>query len=434
MNSAVQQLQDEPNRVSSKPRAGDKKLSIALLGYRCNPFSGGQGVYIRNVSAGLAELGHQVDVISGQPYPDLIEHKNIKLIKLPSLNLYGSGDEIVGYSAKRLLSFTDTFEWCSYQTGGFPEPYTFGRRVFRYLKDNHQKYDIIHDNQTLSWGIADLEQLTDKLVTTIHHPITFDRDIALAHTQTIGLRLLVRRWHHFLNMQTKVARKLRRIITVSENSRSDIAASFASDPSAIEIIPNGINTKLYRPLPEIKRIPGCIITTASADQPLKGTQHLIPAIAALRKSHPEIRLVFIGKPKEDGPTAKLIREHTLADCIEFVHGISNQEVVRRYAQATIAVVPSEYEGFGLPAAEAMACGVPVVSTNGGALAEVVGDAGLIVTKGDPQALTTAMDQLLRDAELREAYAQKGRAHIMQHFSAPRAAELLEAYYLKVLDP
>ena len=410
-----------------------RPLRIALLGYRCNPFSGGQGVYIRNVSAGLAARGHHVDVISGQPYPDLVAHPNIRLIKLPGLNLYGEPSEVAPFHLRRLLSFTDVFEWLSYLSGGFPEPYTFGRRVYKYLQSAGAGYDIIHDNQTLSWGVLKLARLSTPLITTIHHPITFDRDIAVNHAPSLGLRLLIRRWHHFLNMQTKVAARLPHIITVSENSRSDIQAAFNTAPQNIDVVPNGIDTQLYTPRPHIPRQPGCIITTASADQPLKGTQYLVPAIAQLRKHIPGLKLIFIGKPKPDGTTARLMREHGLTDCIEFIHGISNEQLVDLYARSSIAVVPSEYEGFGLPAAEAMSCGVPLVSTDGGALAEVVGDAGLIVPRADAAALASAMQQLLGDDSLRQQLATRGRARIMKLFSAEQAAGALERYYYRVLD-
>ena len=427
MQTAVSVVDD----CESAPQAS-RPLKIALLGYRCNPFSGGQGVYIRNVSAGLAARGHQVDVISGQPYPDLVDHPNIRLIKLPGLNLYGGPGEVAPIGWRNLLSFTDQFEWWSYQSGGFPEPYTYGRRVHRYLREHHGEYDLIHDNQTLSWGVLQLADLPLPLITTIHHPIAFDLQIALSHAPTIGLRLLIRRWHHFLSMQTKVARRLPHIVTVSENSRRDIQSAFDLPSSRIDVVPNGIDMDVYRPLPHITRQPGCIITTASADQPLKGTQHLVPAIAQVRKQVPHLKLIFVGKPKPEGTTAKLIEQHQLSDCIEFVHGISNEELVELYAKASIAVVPSEYEGFGLPAAEAMACGVPVVSTDGGALAEVVSGVGVVVPKADPAALAEALASLLNDEARQHTMAQAGREHVMQHFSAQQAALEMEQYYNRVL--
>ena len=427
----MQALASDPE-VKPNPEAR-RRLRIALLGYRCNPFSGGQGVYIRNVSLGLANLGHQVDVISGAPYPILANHPNIKLIKVEGLNLYGTPEEQPKRTLRTWCSRINLFEWWSFKTGGFPEPYTFGERVYRLLKSGAHEYDVIHDNQTLSWGIVKLAKSSLPVITTIHHPITFDRDIALAHSSGIGSRLLIRRWHNFLNMQAKVAKSLPHIITVSENSRRDIQSAFNTPSDRLHVVPNGIDLSLYRPLADIQRQDNCIITTASADQPLKGTQYLIPALAQVRDQRPDLRVIFIGKPKEDGPTAALIEQHQLNNCIEFIHGISDAQIVELYATATLAVVPSEYEGFGLPAAEAMACGVPVVSTNGGALPEVVGDAGLVVQKSNANALAGAINRLLDDKSERESLSARGRLRIETHFSAARAAQMLEEYYYRILD-
>jgi len=270
------------------------------------------------------------------------------------------------------------------------------------------------------------------LLTTIHHPITWDRDIALAHSDDWRARLLIRRWHHFLTMQTRVARRLQHIVTVSERSRQDICRAFAIDPERIHVIHNGIDTETFYPEPSIARNPWQLITTASADQPLKGTQHLIPAFAELCARHPRLSLVFIGRPKPGGKTEELIRRLGVAERIRFVHGISADEIRHLYASSAIAVVPSEYEGFGFPAGEAMACGLPVVSTDGGALPEVVGDAARMVPVGDVPSLTAAIDELLREPALREKLARAGMNRILQQFTWQRAAEQMTALYHSVI--
>jgi len=407
----------------------DAPLRVALLGYRSNPYSGGQGVYLKHVSRALVALGHRVDVISGEPYPEL--DPEVGLVKLPGLNLFAAANHVTALRPRHLLSWTDTFEWLSMATGGFPEPYTYGRRVAQRLKRNGGGYDIVHDNQCLSWGTLKLRDQVP-LVTTIHHPITWDRDIALASATSTSERLLIRRWHNFLRMQRSVARRLDHIVTVSQRSQRDIARAFAIDPGRIQVIPNGIDTDTFRPEPSIARNPWQLITTASADQPLKGTQHLIPAFAELCKRHPRLSLVFIGRPKPGGATEKLIDRHGVRQRIRFVHGISTSEIRHLYASSAIAVVPSEYEGFGLPAGEAMACGVPVVSTDGGALPEVVGDAGCIVAAGSPAELAAAVDALLCDGRLRERYGVAGRARVIEKFSWTDAAERLVGVYRQII--
>jgi glycosyltransferase involved in cell wall biosynthesis len=413
----------------SKPSQRAQPLRIALLGYRSNPYSGGQGVYLKYLSAALADAGHQVDVISGEPYPELDER--VTLRALPGLNLYAADNHLTALRPRHLRSWTDTFEWLSMASGGFPEPYTFGRRVARLLREARADYDLIHDNQCLSWGTLALQD-RQPLLTTIHHPITWDRDIALAHASDWRQRLLIRRWHHFLAMQGKVARRLKHIVTVSERSRQDIARAFSIDADRIHVIHNGIDTATFRPEPSIARNPWQLITTASADQPLKGTQHLIPAFARLAARYPRLSLVFVGRPKSGGATERLIEAHGVSDRIRYVHGIETDEIRYLYASSAICVVPSEYEGFGFPAGEAMACGTPVVSTDGGALPEVVGDAARVVPVGNPEALAGAIDELLNDAPARTKLSEAGRARMLEKFSWTNAARRMVDLYDQII--
>ncbi len=408
-------------------------LRVALLGYRSNPYSGGQGIYLKYLSRALVGAGHQVDVISGEPYPEL--DPRVRLVKLPGLNLFEAPNHVTALRPRHLLSATDTFEWFSMLTGGFPEPYTFGRRLARHfvrLARQGIPYDVVHDNQCLSWGTLELQQRGVPLVTTIHHPITWDRKIALAHAKDWGHRLLIRRWHHFLRMQGRVARQLRHIVTVSERSRQDICDAFDIAPERVHVIHNGIDTEVFYPEPDVPREDWLLITTASADQPLKGSQHLLPAFATLCERFPRLRLVFVGKPKPGGATDALIRRLGVGNRIEFLHGVSAEEFRRLYARSTLAVVPSEYEGFGLPAGEAMASGIPVVSTDGGALPEVVGDAGRIVPARDPAALAAAIAELLQNPAARASLGRRGRQRILQNFSWSRAATALTELYGQVL--
>ncbi|MEQ9003775.1 MAG: glycosyltransferase family 4 protein, partial [Pseudomonadales bacterium] len=299
---------------------------------------------------------------------------------------------------------------------------------FRDLARRGAGYDIVHDNQSLSWGVLSLQRQGIPLVATIHHPITWDRDIALAHASDWGHRLLIRRWHNFLGMQTRVAGRLQQIVTVSERSKRDICSAFDIRPERIRVIANGIDTDTFRPEPGVTRDPWQLVTTASADQPLKGTQYLIPAFATLCQQFPQLRLVFVGKPKPGGSTEALIRGLGVGDRIEFRHGISADEFRALYARSSIAVVPSEYEGFGLPAGEAMACGTPVVSTDGGALPEVVGNAGRIVPARNPAALTQAIGELLGNPAERARLGGLGRARMLERFSWTRAAAALTELY------
>jgi len=416
----------EPSLSNGRSRS----LRIALLGYRSNPFSGGQGIYIAALARALTDAGHQVDVISGPPYPVL--DSDIPLIRIPSLDLYAVDNHVTALRLAHFRSATDLCEYFSMLTGGFPEPWTFGRRVLPWLLRHGRHYDIIHDNQSLCYGLLGLKRHGFPLVATIHHPIQRDRDIALAHATDWQHRLLIRRWHSFLGMQTRVVRRLGHLVTVSEASRTDIADAFGIPAERIDVIHNGIDCDHFRPLPDRTREPDLLLTVASADQPLKGLGYLLDALHGLREDHPALRLLVIGRPKEDGATLRHIQRLGLTDRVEFRHGISRDELVDCYARATLAVVPSLYEGFGLPAGEAMACGVPVVSSSGGALAEVVGDAGLLVPPGDAHALAAAIASLLNDPERRLGLAARGRNRVLQQFSWPVAARRFGDYYADML--
>ena len=415
--------------TATAPQPAQRPLRIALLGYRSQPYGGGQGVYLRYLSKALVEAGHEVDVISGPPYPHL--DPRVSLIELPSLDLFENG--LASLRPRHLRSLTNVIEWTSKLTGGFAEPYTFGRRVVKLLKRQGKSYDLIHDNQSLSYGMLELQSMGVPLVTTVHHPITSDLRIALAATDRWHERLLIRRWHSFLRMQQNVVKKLRNVITVSDCSRQDIARDFGLQPAGIHLVHNGIDTATFRPLPEVTRRPLQLMATASADAPLKGVRYLLEAFAQLLKQFPELKLLLVSKLQPGGDSERLVHSLGLAPYIRLVSGISTEELVRHYAQSTIAVVPSVYEGFGLPAGEAMACGVPVVSTDGGALPEVLGDAGVLVPAKDSNALAQALADLLHDPGRRNELAEQGRQRILEKFSWDVCALEMTRYYYDVID-
>lgn len=410
--------------------AAGRPLRIALLGYRSHPHVGGQGIYLYYLSKALVDLGHQVDVISGPPYPQL--DSRVRLIQLPSLDLYAHPNPHRALRARHLLSWADFYEWWSKLSGGFGEPYCFGRRLVSYFKTHKPHYDLIHDNQSLCYGLLQLQRRGYKVLATVHHPITRDRDLALAAATSKGQAWLIRRWYSFLAMQQQVVNKLNHLLTVSAQSRADITQAFGRAAEDIQVIPNGVDTSLFKPLAHIQREPLRLITTASSDQPLKGLSVLLRALAQLRGEFPRLQLVVIGKLKAEGATQRELDELGLAEAVQFISGISSEQMVEEYARATIAVVPSLYEGFGLPAAEAMACGIALVCSDGGALPEVVGDAAKLVKAGDVQQLAEALRELLKNAAARQHLGEAGRAHIEQQLSWQCVGKQLENYYREIL--
>ncbi|MGW6771445.1 glycosyltransferase family 4 protein [Streptomyces sp. NPDC055037] len=400
---------------------GDRPLRIALLSYKGNPFCGGQGVYVRHLSRELARLGHSVEVIGAQPYPVLDE--GIPLTELPSLDLYRQPDPFRTPRRDEFRDWIDGLEVATMWTGGFPEPLTFSLRARRHLAARAGQFDVVHDNQTLGYGL--LGDLGAPLVTTIHHPITVDRRLDLEAAENWRRRASVRRWYGFTRMQKRVARRLPSVLTVSGSSKQEITDHLGVRADRIEVVHIGADTELFSPDPAVPEIPGRIVTTASADVPLKGLVHLVEALAKLRTEHPGAHLVVVGRRAEDGPVAQAIERYGLEDAVEFVKGVSDAELVDLVRGARIACVPSLYEGFSLPAAEAMATGTPLVATTGGAIPEVAGVDGetcLAVPPGDAGALAHALGRLLDDPELRARLGAAGRERVLARFTWARAAQ------------
>lgn len=420
----------------SGPQGNRKKkssldgLKICLLTYRGNPTSGGQGVYINYLSRALCDLGHQVDVISGPPYPEL--NGDIALHKLPGLDLYNP-DHLFRPARYRDLALpVNQLEFLSMCLGGFPEPLTFGMRVRKYFRTEKPAYDIVHDNQCLAYGILGLSRMGYPAVATIHHPITVDRDAELEAAPSLIKKLKVRRWYSFLGMQKRVSRRMARIITVSECSKRDISKDFGVSENRFRVVPNGINTDFFYPLPGVKRADNQLLVTNSADTPLKGLRYLLEAVASIRKQR-DVRLTVIGAPKKDGQIARLARDLGFNGALRFTGRIEYSDFARYYAEATLAVIPSLYEGFGMPAGEAMACGTPVISTSGGALPEVVGNAGVIVPPGDRGALEEAILYLLDHPEKRQELGQAGLRRVQGAFTWRHAALKTVDVYREAID-
>ncbi|MBC2873994.1 MULTISPECIES: glycosyltransferase family 4 protein [Streptomyces] len=403
------------------PAGDDAPLRIALLSYKGNPFCGGQGVYVRHLSRELARLGHSVEVIGAQPYPVLDE--GVTLTELPSLDLYRQPDPFRTPKRDEYRDWVDALEVGTMWTGGFPEPLTFSLRARRHLAARRGDFDVVHDNQTLGYGL--LADLGAPLVTTVHHPVTVDRRLELdAAGDDWKRRLSVRRWYGFTRMQERVARCLPSIVTVSGSSRQEIVDHLGVRPERVHVVPIGADTDLFSPDPSVPVIPGRIVTTSSADVPLKGLVYLVEALAKVRTENPDAHLVVVGRRADDGPVARAIETYGLEGAVEFVKGISDAELVNLVRGAQVACVPSLYEGFSLPAAEAMATGTPLVATTGGAIPEVAGPDGetcLAVPPGDADALAGALKRLLGDGELRRRLGAAGRERVLARFTWRQAA-------------
>ena len=411
-------------------------LRVALVTYRGNPQSGGQGVYTHYLSRELVALGHRVTVFSGQPYPTLAP--GVELVEVPSLDLYRPDHPFRRPRREEFRDLLDVAEWGLMCTAGFPEPLTFSVRLARELhRRGRGAFDVVHDNQCLGYGMLRVLRDGFPMVATVHHPITVDRALDLAQAQAAGWRkqLAVRRWYGFVRMQKRVLRRVPRLLTVSESSARDLCREMGARKEQLRVAPVGVDTSLFRPLPAVARVPGRLVTTASADVPMKGMTPLLEALAKVcTERHAE--LVIVGPPRADGAVAPAVERLGLEGAVTVAGIVSAERLVELYAEAEVAVVPSLYEGFSLPAIEAMACGVPLVTTTGGALPEVVGRDGetaLLAPPGDPSALAAALGRALDDSALRERLGAAGRARVVERFSWRRTAELTEAQYYEVIE-
>jgi glycosyltransferase involved in cell wall biosynthesis len=409
----------------------DAPLSLAYLTYRGKPHVGGQGVYTRHLTRALVDLGHSVEVFAGQPYPVLDDR--VELTKLPSLDLFNDyypGRFPAPWEFKTRYDFLET---AVFSTGQFPEPLAFSARVHHHLRERLGEFDLVHDNQCLGYGIAKLEEQIP-LIVTLHHPITRDRMLEMEAAPSRFKRWSIGRWYGFVKMQGRVASKMPRVVVVSENSIQDIHTDMGVPLENMRLVPVGVDPDLFRPLDNVERIPCRLITTASADVALKGLSYLVEAMAKLRADGHDISLTIIGKPKP-GKSMDLIDEFGLAPHIQFVSGVSDERIVELYDEAELAVVPSLYEGFSLPAIEAMCTGTPLVATDGGALPEVTGEDGETVfrcRKGDADDLAATIRAALANPEARARIGAAGRQRVLERWTWRRCAQLTVEQYRDVL--
>ena len=408
-----------------------KSLNIAILSYRSAPFGGGQGVYVRDLSDALKKIGHKVTIISGPPYPHLPE--DTKLIKLPGMNLFETfnfKDRLKKFIASK-KNFINIFEFFSTLFGGFPELQTFGYRANKFLKNGD--FDIVLDNQSISYGMLKLQKQFP-LIEIIHHPITKDLKFELSQSNKFLYQVSRKRWHSFLKMQKRVAPKLNKIITVSHNSKKDIVNDFKVADKNISVINNGLDTTIFRLIEKDNfKNNYQLITTASADVPLKGLDYSLKAIKILKEKYPDIHLIVIGDVKKGGHTERLIEELGIKENIFFKKNISKTKICELYSSSSIAIVSSLYEGFGYPVIEAMSCEVPLIATDVSSIPELVGDFAKLIKPKDSKQISDAVIEILSDYENYKVIAENGRQHIIDKFNWPKITKQYEEVILRTIQ-
>ena len=409
----------------------NQKLNIAISSYRSAPFGGGQGIFVYELSRALQSLGHNVDIISGPPYPNL--EPEINLIRSPGLNLFSTfvfKERLAIFLNKKYKSMDDWYEFFSALFGGFPEIKTFGNRLSHLLKNS--SYDILIDNQSLSFGVLQVQNIIP-VIEIVHHPITKDYKYDIKFSKGIVQKISKWRWFSFLKMQKKVAPFMKAISTPSINSKNDIVKDFNVSKKKIMVIPNGIDHVNFSPKKHINRNPEQLITTASADVPLKGLDFTLKAIHSIKKDFPKIRLVIIGAPRPGGHTERLIQKLNLEENILYKTNLTKEEIAIEYAYSNIAIVSSLYEGFGFPVGEAMACSIPLIATNVASIPEITSNFAELIPEGDSSSIEHAIRKIFLNPSKYQIRADAGRMHIIENFDWQKIAQQYENLIYQTIE-
>lgn len=413
--------------LASPPAHGP--LRVLVASYRSNPHTGGQGIYVRALSKALLEAGCEVTVVSGPPYPELDD--GVALERLPSLDLFAEANAFLALRWNTLINKADRIEWLAHNTGAFAEMFSFAWRLEQFVSANAGRFDVVHDNQTLAPAMMRVDQHLP-VITTLHHPIAIDRDFAIAGAANWWRRALTARWHSFVDIQARAARRLPRFLAVSQAAKASYGERCGVDPSRVTVSLNGVDHQTFSPDPSVVREGDHIVTLASADVPIKGLDVLIEALALLKQRGREPRLTVIGALRE-GPAKRALERSGLMDQVVFRSGLSDADLIDLYRRAGVFVSASRFEGFGLPAAEAMATGAPVIVSDGGALPEVAGEAGLVVPAGKAEPLADALDQVLGDDALRAQMSAASLKRARSEFRWDKHAAAAISLYHEALE-
>jgi glycosyltransferase involved in cell wall biosynthesis len=415
------------------PNAQDS-LKICLLSYRGNPYCGGQGVYIQYLARELVRLGHEVHVVVGPPYPISMDGAHVHPLTSDIYFGYSTAQILSRSRAGEILSPLNLYEYVSSRMGVFPEIRAFSFRAYFHLREilRHRSFDILHDNQCLGYGFLLMKRFSIPIVSTIHHPLSIDRSTWFESPSTFKQKVKMILYYPLL-MQSVVANRLNGIVTVSKDSARQIYRAFGVPMERIRVVYNGLDASIFRPMPEVPKEANRIVFVGNVADRKKGIAYLLEALSLL---DPAVHLVIVdgGTPARVS-TQELIERHGLKQRVSITGKVDREELVRLYSSAQVAVLPSLYEGFGFPAAEAMACELPVVATTAGALPEVLGpngETGLLVPPRDPRALADAIDQLLRDPRRCAVMGRSARRRILEHFTWEKAAEQLVEVYREVI--
>ncbi len=396
-------------------------MRVLISGYRGNPYCGGQGIYIYNLSRELAKLGVEVDVMVGPPYPDPLEEW-ATVYKIENLNIWSIKTKDIPY--EKLVRIFSPWNFADYiltRLHMFPEMETYSFRAFFALKKilKEKRYDIIHDIQSLGWATVPMKGYGIPIVTTVHHPLTKDREADLMGNFGLWDKTTTILFYPLI-MQSFVIKRLDRVITSFREGITELNKAFGVKPEKVSVVYNGMDVDLFQNTGE-PREENALLFVGNTEDSKKGLIYLFEAMTMLPENV-TLTIVDDGPPKKM-TAADMIKKFNLSHRVKFTGKLSYEALVSLYSRKTILVMSSLFEGFGLPAVEAMACKTPVVVTTAGSLKEVVTeDCGILVPPKDPIALKDAILKLLSDSELRKKMGENGRRRAVENFSWPVAAK------------
>lgn len=416
--------------------AAARPLRIAFVAYRGNMRCGGQGVYLWFLARELARQGHQVDVLVGPPYPDPMPFASVA--ELPNQQFWAGWfnrdrARMLPRPLRRVFSPLNFYELAASRMGFLPEPFAFSLRALRVLTARLRRgarYDLVHDVQCLGWGLLPLLRMGLPVVSTVHHPLSVDRRASFDRDRNLREALGTMEFYP-VGMQAAVARRLDCIFTSSAVSARALTRDFGVSPRRLRMVANGVDTELFRPDPAVPRDPHELLCVGRAGDPNKGVRTLIEALASVPAP---ARLTLVDDDHRDNPARGWAERAGVADRLQLSGRVDVATLVSLYRRAALVVVPSRYEGFGLPAVEAMACGTPVVACAAGALPEVIhtGGGGVLVEGGRPEALARGIRTLLADAGARVQLAAQGRKGVESAYAWPRVAARTAGVYAELL--
>jgi glycosyltransferase involved in cell wall biosynthesis len=409
-------------------------MRICMLTHEGSMYSGGQGVYVSNLARELVGLGHEVHVFAGPPYPEglngatlhrLHNYNYHRLLATGRRFFYGRGT----LDPFHPLNFG---ELVTTRLGMYSVMGAFSIRAYQRLRAVLPRYrfDAVHDNQVLGYGTLLIKALGLPVVATVHHPLDVDRTNRIREARSPVEQVRAVLFYPFF-MQRVVAQRVDRVVAVSEAAAQGVAGAFDLPDERVAVVWNGVDGGVFRRLDGVEPEPGRILFVGDPEDKNKGFVALLEALRGIAAGRGFTLIVVQRAWSKRAPA--LAADRGLAGRVAFLDSLSTEELVREYNRAHVLVSPSLYEGFGLPAVEALACGTPVVATTVGAFPQIVeaGASGLLVAPADASALTEALRTLLDDPARCRTMGAAGARRVRERFSWRRSAEQMAAIYEQI---